>query len=261
MKKAVLIGATSGLGREVAHRFLSQGWKLGVAGRNVAKLQQLQDEFGEELVVTAVIDITQDNAVEAVADLVRRLGGMDRFMHFSGVGYQNRSLDPQVEMAVLQTNGVGFYRMMDFAFNWFKEAAVRGEFDSRHRAHVVAVSSVAGTRGIAIAPSYSSTKKLQSTYLEALTQMARMENLPIDLTDIRPGFVATPILGHNYPFIMPVEKAGRLMVHAIEKRKRIYIFDWKFRVACFFWRLIPDCLWSRMGFIYGGGSSRTKKRS
>ena len=257
MEKAVIIGATSGLGWEVANRFLSQGWKLGVAGRNSAKLQELQDKYGAEQVVTATLDITEESSLEAVADLVDRLGGMDRFLHFAGVGWQNRELDPQIEMEVAKINVMGFYRMIDFAFNWFKLAAARGEFDSRHKAHIVAVSSMAATRGIAIAPSYSSTKKLQATYIEALSQLAYMQQLPIDLTDIRPGFVATPILGYKYPCIMSVEKAGKHILHAIEKRKHVYSFDWRYRVVGFFWRLLPRRLWERMTFVYGGGSSES----
>ena len=257
MDKAIIIGATSGLGWEVANRFLSQGWKLGVAGRNTAKLQELQDKYGADRVVTAALDITEESSVAAVEDLVKRLGGMDRFLHFAGVGWQNREVDPAVELSVAQINVIGFYRMIDFAFNWFKTAAARGEFDRHHKAHIVAISSMASTRGIAVAPSYSSTKKLQATYIEALAQLAQMQQLPIDLTDIRPGFVATPILGYQYPCIMPVDKAGKMIVHAIGKRKHVYCFDWRYRVVGFFWRLIPRRLWEKMTFVYGGGSSKS----
>ena len=258
MKKAVIIGATSGLGHEVATRFLSKGWKLGLAGRNQAKLDDFLEKYGPERVVIQALDVRLDSSIDDLRNLVERLGGMDCFMNFAGVGWQNREVDPVIEQKIASINVLGFYRMIDFAFNYFKDACNEGLFDNKHKAQIVNVSSLAGTRGIAISPSYSSTKKMQASYLEALSQLVKMQGLAIDFTDIRPGFVATPILGYEYPMIMPVEKAGKLMVRAIEKHKQVYIFDWRYRIVAFFWNLIPRWLWVRMHFVYGKNTSKVR---
>ena len=84
--------------------------------------------------------------------------------------------------------------MVTAAFGWFR---------SHGGGHIAVISSVAGTRGLGSAPAYSATKRMQNTYIDALAQLARMEKLAIRFTDIRPGFVATPLLsGDDYPLLM-----------------------------------------------------------
>lgn len=75
-----------------------------------------------------------------------------------------------------------------------------------------------------------------------------MQRIPADLTDIRPGFVATAILNPNkhYPMLMTVEKASGYILSALRRRQRVLIFDWRFRLLVAFWNLIPGCLWERL---------------
>ena len=78
-----------------------------------------------------------------------------------------------------------------------------------------------------------------------------MEDIPVDFTDIRPGFVRTEILNpdKNYPFVLSQEKAGRLILAALRKRKRTFIFDWKFRMIVNFWTTIPSWIWERLSIV------------
>lgn len=107
------------------------------------------------------------------------------------------------------------------------------------------VTSVAGTRGLGSATAYSASKRLQNTYLDALSQLSRMRKLRITFTDIRPGFVATDLLNkaHHYPMLMPLQPVARKVFRAIERRRRRVVIDWRFAVLVFFWRLIPAGLW------------------
>jgi short-subunit dehydrogenase len=75
-----------------------------------------------------------------------------------------------------------------------------------------------------------------------------MQKLKISFTDIRPGFVATPLLKSEkrYPMLMRVSDVAKDIVRAIERRKRVAIIDWKFRILVGFWRLIPKCIWLRL---------------
>ena len=92
---------------------------------------------------------------------------------------------------------------------------------------------------------------MQSTYLSALAQLSRMEHIPVRFTDIRPGFVATDILNpdKHYPMLMTKEKATDHIMKALRRKKRVYTFDWRFRVVTFFWRLIPRGIWERITWI------------
>ena len=192
MNQAIIIGATSGIGKEVATRLL--------------------------------------------------------FLYMSGVGYQNVELDEEKELRTVRTNCEGMVRMVDHFLNYVKS---NRDYSASRKAHVAVVTSVAGTAGMGTAPAYSATKRMQSTYLSALSQWSRMERVPVVFTDIKPGFVATDILNpdKHYPMLMDKGKAASHVLKAIRKRKRMYVFDWRFRVLVFFWRLVPRCLWERVRIV------------
>lgn len=237
-KRAVIMGATSGLGYEVARLLLADGWKLGVAGRREENLRKLQSEFPEQVCIKA-IDVKDSNSDKALLALIDELGGMDMYFHSSGIGYQNAKLDADIELNTLETNGTGFTRLVGTAFRYFKE---------KGRGHIAVISSIAGTKGLGIAPAYSATKRFQNTYIDALEQLAGMQKLNIRFTDIRPGFVATSLLndGKNYPMLMKTPYAAKLIVKAVRIHKRVAVIDWKYSILVFFWKLIPRCIWKRM---------------
>lgn len=240
MKRIVIIGATSGIGYEVARICGRKGWQVGAAGRRADRLEGLKKEIAGDggYAATEVIDITQEDAPEALDRLIDKLGGMDIFLLCSGVGNQNRRLDAAIELATVQTNAVGFTRMVTAAWQYFR---TRGE------GQLAVISSIAGTKGLGAAPAYSATKRFQNTYIDALAQLARMEKLPIRLTDIRPGFVRTDLLkGDPYPLEMQPARVAARIVKAIEQKKRRVVIDWRYRCMVFFWRLIPEWLWERL---------------
>lgn len=121
-------------------------------------------------------------------------------------------------------------------------------FAQQKKGHLAVISSIAGTKGLGAAPAYSATKRFQNTYIDALEQLAHIQKLSIRFTDIRPGFVATGLLndGKHYPMLMHTEKVARHIVRALEKKKRIVVIDWRYRILVAFWRLIPPFLWKRM---------------
>ncbi len=125
--------------------------------------------------------------------------------------------------------------------------AAFGYFRAHGGGHLAVISSIAGTKGLGAAPAYSATKRMQNTYIDALAQLARMERLPIRFTDIRPGFVDTPLLRNGrYPLLMPVGYAANRIVRAIERRKRRAVIDWRYALLVPLWRAIPAWLWERL---------------
>ena len=233
MKRAIVIGASSGIGREVASLLLQQGWTLGVAARRVDMLKTIGDVAVEQ------IDVTAENASARLRDLIDKIGGMDLFFYASGIGKQNHELREDIELDTVETNAMGFTRMIGEAYRYFAE---RGE------GHIAAITSIAGTKGLGPAPSYSATKAMQNVYLQALEQQAHARNLKIHFTDIRPGFVDTALLSgdFHYPMMLHPKKVAQEIVSAINARNHIRVIDWRYRILTAFWRRIPRFIWRRI---------------
>ena len=236
-KNAIIVGASSGIGMEVAKVLLSDGWQLGIAARREDKLLELK-AMAPERIKVMTIDVTQSDAGERLLSLIDELGGMDLYFHASGIGRQNRNLEADIELRTMETNAVGFTRMIGTAYRYF---AQRGE------GHIAAITSIAGTKGLGPAPAYSATKALQATYLQALEQQSRQSGLHIRFTDIRPGFVDTALLNGDfkYPMLLQPAAVARDIVGSIYKRRHVRIIDLRYRILTFFWRLIPNWLWRR----------------
>ena len=225
---------------EVARVLASKGWLVGIAGRRQELLQQLQRKH-LNIVATERIDVTSSDAAEHLLTLIGKTGGMDLYFHSSGIGYQNEELDVERELSTVNTNALGMTRMVDAAFHYFAE-------HTEHKGHIAVISSIARTKGLGAAPAYSATKRYTSHYLEALTQLCSIRNLRnISITDIRPGFVSTPLIsGSNYPMQLRADKVAVKIVRSIEHRRSVVTIDWRYRLLVFCWRLIPRWLWVRM---------------
>lgn len=237
MKRAVIIGATSGIGQEVAKLLIKQGWRTGIAGRREDALRELQRTAPGQVEIQA-LDVTHADAPLQLQALIDRLGGMDLFFLSSGIGSQNPRLLPEIEINTARTNVEGFIWMVTAAFDYFK---------AKGSGHIAVISSIAGTKGLGVAPAYSATKRFQNTYIDALAQLAHMEHLDIHFTDIRPGFVATDLLKDGkYPMLMQADRVACHIVKALKKKKRVIIIDTRYRILVFFWRLIPRWLWERL---------------
>lgn len=237
-KRIIIAGATSGMGYELAKKYIEAGNKVGVIGRREKVLEELQ-ALQPDKVFVKVIDITTKESGDLLKELVTEVGGMDCYIHVSGVGSQNFYLDEKIEMNTVQTNCIGFTRMIDTAFNIFAEQGY---------GHIAAITSVAGTKGLGVTPSYSASKRFQSIYLQSLAQLSHIRKLKIKFTDIRPGFVNTDLLKHKYNKLLLMDKkyASAIIYKAINAKRRVKIIDFRYAIIIFFWRLAPNCLWEKM---------------
>lgn len=232
-KRAIIIGASSGIGLEVARLLIKEGWQVGVAARRV----ELMEGIGAAAVER--IDVTADDATEALHRLIDKTDGMDLFFYASGIGKQNRELQEDIELATMQTNGVGFVRMIGEAYRFFAQQG---------RGHIAAITSIAGTKGLGPAPSYSATKAMQNVYLQALEQQAYARGLNIRFTDIRPGFVDTALLSgdFHYPMMLKPDRVAHDIVRSINRQRHIRVIDYRYRLLTALWRRIPRFLWRRI---------------
>lgn len=242
-RRAIIVGATSGIGLEVAKALAARGWLVGIAGRRQELLQQIQRKH-LNIVATERIDVTQSDAPEHLQTLIGKTGGMDLYFHSSGIGYQNTELDMERELATIETNAVGMTRMVGAAFHYFEE-------HPGQKGQIAVISSIAGTKGLGAAPAYSATKRYVNHYLECLCQLCHIRRLRhISIHDIRPGFVRTALIsGGNYPMQLDAAKVAGQIVRALERGRKVITIDWRYRLLVGCWRLIPRWLWVRLRIV------------
>lgn len=231
------MGASSGIGLALAHALASRRVRIGVAARHTDSLRELQQLY-PAYVEFMDIDITRPEAVDRLHLLIERTGGMDYYVHVAGIGYENPELYPEREVEILNTNVCGFSRMISAAYKWFRDHGVRG--------HISALTSVAGTNGIGRLSAYSASKKFDQTYLVALEQLSHIEKAGVTFTDIRPGWVRTPLLveGLKYPMEMSVDHVLPHIIRAIVRKERVCVIDNRWNLLVGAWRLIPNSLWT-----------------
>lgn len=241
MKKMIIMGASSGIGLQTAEALLSRGMRLGLASRHTEVLRSLSKKY-PGLVEYESIDVTHRDAPEKLNALIGRLGGMDIYLHVSGIGNPNPELDPNVEADVINTNAAGFVRMVSAAYDYYSSNGRKGQ--------IAAVTSVAGTKGMGKLPAYSASKKCASIFLTALQQRANNEGLEIAFTDIRPGWVRTPLLNDDsvYPMEMTPEEVVPLVIKAIVRKTRVAVIDSRWAAAVALLKCIPDALWVKIDF-------------
>lgn len=234
MQKVIIIGATSGIGRELARIYAGAGNLVGATGRRQDLLYSLQLEYPNQL-ITECFDVTGSHNISHLEALIRKMDGMDLFIFSSGYGDHSEQLDWTIDRQTVAINVNGFAEMVNYAFNYFVRQG---------HGHLAGISSIASIRGNDGAPAYGASKAFQSVYLEGLYMKARKLRSGIFVTDIQPGFVDTAMAkAPNKFWIAPVPKAARQIVKAIGKKKwRVYITHR--------WWLIAKLLKWAPGFLY-----------
>jgi short-subunit dehydrogenase len=237
MKKAIVIGATSGIGNELAQILVQNGYKVGITGRRLAELERLKKRNPEHFTVSS-FDCTKENNSKKLNDLVDQIGGLDLLILSSGTGNLNEILDFEIENKSSLLNVNAFTEIVDWTFNYFEKQG---------NGHLVAISSIAGIRGSRIAPAYNASKAYQIKYLEGLRQKATKVKMPIYVTDIRPGFVDTDMAkGDGQFWVATKEKASRQIVGIIQRKKEIgYVTKRWWVIAKLLW-LVPNVIYKRM---------------
>jgi len=238
MKNAIIIGATSGIGKELARLLIDDGFKVGITGRRTELLESLKSENPDSYFIKTfdVKDIKV--AEEKLEELISELGGLDLLVLSSGTGDINDKLDFEIEIRTIETNVIGWTFISDWAFKFFEK---------QKYGHLIAISSIAGLRGSRQSTSYNATKAYQINYLEGLRQKATKLNEQIYITDIRPGLVNTEMAkGEGLFWVMSVEKTARQIYEAIKKKKKIVYVTKRWKLIAAIIKRIPRRLYDRM---------------
>jgi short-subunit dehydrogenase len=238
MKKAIIIGATSGIGKGLARLLVNNNYEVGITGRRAELLEELKAENPISY-FTKTFDVTDIKiVVEKLEELTVELGGLDLVVISSGTGDMNENLDFNIEKRTIDTNVIGFTCVADWAYNYFEK---------QKTGHLVGISSVAGLRGSRQSPSYNATKAFQINYLEALRQKAIKLKQQIFVTDIRPGIVATEMAkGEGLFWVMPVEKTVQQIYGAIKKKKKIAYVTKRWRIIAVMLKRMPRLIYDRV---------------
>jgi short-subunit dehydrogenase len=238
-RRAIVVGASSGIGREIAKVLSENGYVVGLAARRVELLQALQKELPAASFVKALDVARTDEAMAALGGLIEEMGGVELIVLNSGIGRDNPRLEWGPEKATIEVNVLGFTATATAAMQHFMK---------RGSGHLVGISSVAAIRGRGEVPAYGASKAFISSYLDALRNRVMRDRIPITITDIKPGFVDTDMVrGRPVFWCAPARKAAEQIYNAIRKQRKHAYITRRWRLIAWVMRIIPDALWARVG--------------
>ena len=238
MKKAIVIGASSGIGRELAKILSRNQYVVGVMARRVQLLDELRNEVEGTLFVQKIDVADVESAMETLAKFIKEMGGVDLIVISAGTGDINNSLSWHLENEAIKTNVSGFAALVNVAMHHFTE---------KGSGHLVGISSIAALRGGRESPAYNASKAFESNYLEGLRQKVRKSGLPITITDIKPGFVNTAMAkGDGIFWAAEPEKAAEQIYHVIKRRKSSAYITRRWVLVAWLIKLLPGFIYERL---------------
>lgn len=245
-RRAIVIGASSGIGAALVGRLAAHGYRVAALARREEPLQSLADRlssmFPAATVLTYAHDVTDYDAVPALFEqIVRELGGLDLIIYAAAVQprVDLQEYDFAKDEEMVRTNLLG-------AIAWLNQAAAR--FEHARGGHIVGISSIAGDRGRVGSPVYNTSKAGLDTYLEALRN--RLSRHGVTVTTIKPGFVDTELLKNapkTFWVISPEEAAARID-DAIRGRKQVVYVPPRWRLVGAAVKFMPSFIFRRLSF-------------
>jgi short-subunit dehydrogenase len=236
VKKIIIIGGSSGLGRELAKIYAEQKHIVAVIGRREELLAAVKNEYPLNI-ITSAFDVTTADNKKQVELLIQKLGGLDLLIYNAGYGDPSLELIPETEQLTTLTNVNGFVEIVSYAFNYF---VLQGH------GHIALTSSISALRGNSWTPAYSASKAFMSNYAEGLSIKARKLKKNIVITDIKPGFIGTKMAKGNKQFwVAPVHKAALQIIKAIDKKKRVIYITRRWWLVAQIMKWLPFSIYKR----------------
>jgi len=248
-KVAVITGASSGIGLELAKLLAKQGCAVGLVARRLDRLQALAEEIrgtGGQAAVAQANVADRQQTVSAIRSLRERLGPVDLLIANSGVGLptQIEPMNMDQILNMIQVNYLGVIYAIE---------AVLPDMLKRNQGHLAAVSSLAAYKGLPGESAYCSSKAAVSVFMEGLRIQLRGRD--ISVTTICPGFIKTPMTDVNefpMPWLLTAEKAAEKIVKALERKKKVFNFPWQTTLLMKLTRWAPDWIMARTLKNYTG---------
>ena len=220
LKRAIIVGASSGIGKEMALYFANQGWNVAVLGRRKKLLDELRQS--QQRLLPYELDINETKSLsDELQKIVDDLGGLDLFVISAGTGFLNNEFDFSKEQATIKTNVESFARLTCWSYHFFKQQGY---------GQIAAITSVAGLYGGSL--SYSASKAFQINYIKTIRSIAKKECPNLTVTELRPGSVETDMMkGKGHFWISKPKQAGEIACKAILKRKKLQYISGRWRAV------------------------------
>lgn len=241
-RRAIVIGASSGLGAALTRLLGSQRYIVAAVARREAELAALRDSVGRDAVRPYVHDVTETSQVPLLFDRITQdLGGLDLIIYAaaSQPAVALHEYDFAKDEMMVRTNLLG-------AIAWLNQASLR--FERARSGHVVGISSIAGDRGRVGNPVYNTSKAGLDTYLEALRN--RLSRYNVTVTTIKPGFMDTELLKNAAkPFwVISPEQAAAQTYEAIRRHRQVAYVPPRWRMVSLAVRAMPSAIFRRLNF-------------
>jgi short-subunit dehydrogenase len=237
----LIIGATSGIGYALAQEYARAGWTVGATGRRLELLETLRQSVPEGKIHIRKHDVTAPDNIAVIEDLARECGGADVVVYNSGTGVYNKNMEFELEKQTIDVNLMGFVEVATWAYRSCRAGGSPSQ--------LVGVSSIAGHRGGQTVPAYHASKAFMHIYMESLRMKARRFKMPFFVTDIRPGFVKTPMTAKNKGmfWVVSPEKAARQIRAAITGKRRVAYISKRWALVAFLFKIFPRGWFERAG--------------
>ncbi len=238
MKKIIIIGASSGIGEALAREFSARGFIVGMTARRLELLDKIKQQL-PNMSYTKKMDLLDPYAsIDGLNDLISEMGDVDIVVINSGVGYINHDLVWGLERATIDVNVVGFTAMAIASANYFIK---------KGQGHIVGISSVSAIRPYREAPAYGASKSYDSFYMGGLRHKFKKQKINIDVTDVLPGFVYTPLTSSNKKmyWVSTAQKAATQIYEAIIAKKETVYITKRWRLVAWMMRWVPDFIYNR----------------
>jgi len=237
-KKAIVIGASSGIGRELAKMLAQNGYGIGVMARRLHLLNELREEIKGEINIREIDVVDAETAIGTLKNFINEMGGADLVVISAGTGDINNDLDWRLEEETIKTNVIGFAALANVVMHHFME---------RGSGHLIGISSIAALRGGRESPAYNASKAFQSNYMEGLRQKIKRLRLPITITDIKPGFVQTAMAkGEGIFWAAPANKAAKQIFDAIKRKQTCVYITRRWILIAWLLKIIPARVYERL---------------
>lgn len=232
-KRVLIIGASSGIGKELALQYEKLGYEVIITARKIEKLKEIAENRN---IKYEYLDV--NNYSETISKIKKLVVDTDISIISAGIGDFNDKLDFDIELNTIKTNVAGFVACVTEIFNYYK---------SVKNGHIAAISSIASIRGADSAPAYNASKAFVTNYMDGLRMKSIKEKLNINVTTIMPGLVDTQMAkGEGLFWVEPAELVAKQIIRGIAKNKSELVVTKRWKLIAMLLKLLPDCIYYRM---------------
>lgn len=232
----LIFGSSSGIGYALAEELLARGGAVELLSHQPDVLRsQLTCKQAKISKFDGLESAHLDENLQKIFTQNRKI---DSVYIVFGTGHLNPELEPELEIETIQLNAIAFTAVASHAYRFFSKQG---------SGKLIGISSVAAVRGSRRAPAYNASKALVASYLEGLRGRAKTAGLPVQVSEIRPGFVDTAMVKADKPFWMiSPALAAQAILKTVEKGKPIAYIPRRWLFIAILMRILPAAIYHKL---------------